>query len=435
MKLTAEQTQKELANLQGEIDAFKKHFKREELCQNKDYQKILVQESELKEHVSNLKKLEHEKQQTMQNEVKIEPIPFENLNLQYVFDTEPQPRQFIIDGFLSKNRASILAAPGGLGKSRLALQMMVSICSGKPFLGHNITLPGSVLYFNAEEDKQEIQIRLRELIETFPGNEREFVKERILRFLKIHFLEYSKLSLFPEPSSKHKIIETIKNVAIKTGEAVQLVVIDPLGFFFEGNILDGKEITAFMRTINEISNETDANNLLIHHSPKSTQGTSLESRLSTAAIKGGTGFVDYARWAGVMTVLNDDDVKRFGLAGKGLDYLGFNICKANYMKPQAYRILKRNDKGFFNLIETDKLSEIQQAVIALENWQGEPPTKTKFQEHIKNLFNVGRNKSEKIIEETIQQNLIFEIPGTTKNTKFLSVRQLQSEIYSEDDES
>ena len=61
---------------------------------------------------------------------------------------------------LSRGTTTILVAPGGVGKSQLALAMAADLGSGRGLLGFHIFQRVAVWYFNLEDDEDELDRRV-----------------------------------------------------------------------------------------------------------------------------------------------------------------------------------------------------------------------------------------------------------------------------------
>lgn len=81
--------------------------------------------------------------------------------------TPLEPIPWVYEGWLAKGDIVILAGESGLGKSLLALELMVSLSTGRPFIGRleNRTGPQRVLYLDEENNPRLIRYRLHRLID------------------------------------------------------------------------------------------------------------------------------------------------------------------------------------------------------------------------------------------------------------------------------
>jgi hypothetical protein len=72
---------------------------------------------------------------------------------------EPPKREWVIDQWLPKGAAVLLAGEGGVGKSQLLVQMALSVATGLPFVGLAVEEPMQVLLVACEDDKAELSRR------------------------------------------------------------------------------------------------------------------------------------------------------------------------------------------------------------------------------------------------------------------------------------
>ena len=94
--------------------------------------------------------------------------PGEPANVVREWSAPPRPREWLIPDFLPAGRLGLLAGSGGIGKSRLALQLAAAIASGiADWLpgGPRLTLsdPATAVYWTAEDEPAEVSRRLRQI--------------------------------------------------------------------------------------------------------------------------------------------------------------------------------------------------------------------------------------------------------------------------------
>ena len=87
----------------------------------------------------------------------LEPIQWLDMS---AWDTEPIPeRKWAIRDRVPLNQAGLFSGEGGAGKSILELMKNVAHVTGKDWLG-SMPEPGPAFYLGAEDDKDELHIRL-----------------------------------------------------------------------------------------------------------------------------------------------------------------------------------------------------------------------------------------------------------------------------------
>ncbi|MFL5254603.1 MAG: AAA family ATPase [Rhodopila sp.] len=77
----------------------------------------------------------------------------------------PPPPEFIIGDFVERGAVALLAGEGGSGKSLVALQAMVAVATGKPFLGRPV-MQGRAAGLFCEDSRGALYHRLRRLCAT-----------------------------------------------------------------------------------------------------------------------------------------------------------------------------------------------------------------------------------------------------------------------------
>lgn len=78
------------------------------------------------------------------------------------YGKEVPPRSWVASGLIPGKTVTILGGDGGTGKSLVALQLAVSMASGRTWLGREIAT-GPVIYISAEDDEDELHRRLADI--------------------------------------------------------------------------------------------------------------------------------------------------------------------------------------------------------------------------------------------------------------------------------
>jgi RecA-family ATPase len=104
-----------------------------------------------------------------------DPLPYVDLALDLT------PRQWLVPERIPMRNVSSMSGEGAIGKSLLLMQLSGAVVLGKDWIG---TLPeqGSVLYFNAEEDDDEVRRRMEDVARHL-GATRQDMIEHGMRFL------------------------------------------------------------------------------------------------------------------------------------------------------------------------------------------------------------------------------------------------------------
>lgn len=94
-----------------------------------------------------------------------EITPLQTIDVSEWEGREPPERDWIVKNRIINCNVAMLAGDGAAGKTTVALQLCVCVASGMPDWLHGlIDRPGPVLFFSAEEDKDEVWRRLKDIV-------------------------------------------------------------------------------------------------------------------------------------------------------------------------------------------------------------------------------------------------------------------------------
>jgi hypothetical protein len=170
---------------------------------------------------------------------------------------------------------SLLSGDGAVGKSIALMQLSVACVLGKDWLG---TLPaiGSVLYFHAEEDDDEICRRLEAIALHYRSTRQELAKAglRVLSFAGLDALlgrpDHDGI-IQPTP-----LFERLKRDAIELRP--KLIVVDPVADTFAGKEIDRGHTRQFVTLMRRLA--IDAGSAVIMAAHPSLTGISTDTGLS-----------------------------------------------------------------------------------------------------------------------------------------------------------
>jgi RecA-family ATPase len=104
---------------------------------------------------------------TAQQEFPFEPPPaprkIERVSLARLRREEAPTHRLALDKWLPARKPSVMHADGGIGKTRLALQLCVIFCTGDSLMGMHPSVAGTALFASAEEDEESIWTILDEI--------------------------------------------------------------------------------------------------------------------------------------------------------------------------------------------------------------------------------------------------------------------------------
>ena len=163
------------------------------------------------------------------------------------------------DRLLAKGQSITLLGPGGIGKSRMALQWAAASIAGQPFIGLETHGQGlRWLVFQVENANRRLQSDLSHLREAYRGDW-QAINER----LAIHTLETDRdgwLSLDAE-ENQFAIAEAIE------AQAPDVIVFDPLNQFAMGDPNKDQDMAATCQTITRLCRKGNPQRAIsiLHH--------------------------------------------------------------------------------------------------------------------------------------------------------------------------
>ena len=180
-----------------------------------------------------------------------------------LYDMDVVEPPWLVKDLLVRGTVNILWAMSGMGKSYFALQLIVCLASGEPFLDFKIPTPGKSLWFGSPEIVKSLyycleggESGLAYRIKKYPGPVTAEVKAsvRVEVFLSL---------------TTEKDFAALQEAIVDWGAS--LVVIDPLSMVglprgWDWN--DNSIVAPFMSKLGKMAVETRACILLVHHKKK-----------------------------------------------------------------------------------------------------------------------------------------------------------------------
>lgn len=182
---------------------------------------------------------------------------------------EPIPWVWAERQLVAPGRPAILAAPGGLGKTWVALRMALSVGAGIPFFGQPPARVGRVIHISWEAGRRQTLRRLRKLCR---GLGLEPHKLENVEFITVEKLGF-RLS---DPEAEEKMLALC--------EGAVLVTIDALLRSAPAYKENDAEISKPLELLNRVSAKTETAFVMIHHVRKG-EGSATELLRGHSAIQ------------------------------------------------------------------------------------------------------------------------------------------------------
>jgi RecA-family ATPase len=243
-------------------------------------------------------------------------------------------RIWAVDGLIPHKVVTLFSGDGGTGKSTLALQLACSTALGRQWLGRD-TNKGRVVYLSAEDDRDELHIRLSAI-----AKGEGFTLKDIGDRLAI----YDRTGMDNAVMVRGERYSTTFEASMfwsglqnwMTDGDFKLLILDSLYDFFTAKQIDQADATRFMGMLRETAKEADCAILVLWHPSKSGMDTG----------DGTSGNVAFRNKARAMLYLERDKEA----TGPDAPLILHRGKKANY-GPAESAVSIKYDRGRFVLLD------------------------------------------------------------------------------------
>lgn len=248
---------------------------------------------------------------------------------------------------LVKGEVTVLAAPGGSGKSAHALAMALAVASGRTLLGSKVYGGAQpALFISAEDDLNELRRRGTAL-----QLQHKLTDAEMNNLLVIGASEAAGVWLTTGDENRatidHDGFKVIDRLLKKYAPA--LLVLDPLGLLCPSGINNNGLMAQVMMHVKQNAIRHQCAVLAVHHTKKGEDKTSADS------IAGASAIVNHARIASTMAQMTEKEGEGFGL-------LPTEIC-------QHYKIISAK----MNLAKPSSADDVWFELASITLGNAEPP--------------------------------------------------------------
>lgn len=266
-----------------------------------------------------------------------------------------------IAGFLS-----FLVAPGGAGKSALAMVEAVAMASGRELLsGESPVRPLRVWVHNAEDDLAEMERRLAAVLQHFGLTYADLNGNLYMtsgRGMKLQVARTGRDGPEIVPGVVDALVERLVTAKI------DVLILDPLGALHTLPENSNEAANLLSGALREVAHRADAAVIILHHAGKAA-AMDMDAA-GAGASRGASAFVDAARVVRQVVRMTEKEAARFGIAeADRRDYLRVENGKANLARAEGGRWLRMVDVGLGNGMGLWPLGD---RVGVVERWT--PPT-------------------------------------------------------------
>jgi hypothetical protein len=224
-------------------------------------------------------------------------------------------RQWLYGTYLIRGEITVLAAPGGAGKTALANGIAVEVATGKEKLGEKVWKRDDqkVLYFNGEDSRTEIERRLLAFCRQHNVTKLDIDRLYVAgaddaRVQSLSFLSMNGKGATSLNTAGFGVLESALQSLYP-----DLLVLDPLVVFCGGgNMNDNGVMSLVMRKLKTLATKYDCAILIVHHTRKGV-GKGSDSEGEAEAISGAAAIGNLARRAIMPVTMTDAEAKAFGV--------------------------------------------------------------------------------------------------------------------------
>ena len=258
------------------------------------------------------------------------------IDVSQALTSAPPAMDFVLPNMVAGTVGAIIA-PGGAGKSMLALQLALQLAGGWDMLGIGALPKGLVSYLPAEDPTEALLHRLYAVGAHVPPEIRQAIAEG--------------LTIEPLIGSSPDLLEVgwleyVRRVA----EGRRLLILDTLRRFHnEDENLSGPMAQVIGR-MELIAKDTGCSIVFLHHAGK---GSALNGAGDQQqASRGSSVLVDNIRWQAFLCGMSESEAKKFNLNSlQRRYYVRFGVSKANYGQPLEDRWFRRCEGGVLQPVE------------------------------------------------------------------------------------
>jgi hypothetical protein len=243
----------------------------------------------------------------------LSPVTWSVVDLQVSFSNIPH-RRWLYGTYLVRGEITVLAAPGGAGKTALAIGIAAEIAVGSEKLGETLWIKKDqkVLYLSAEEGSAEITRRINAFCQQHNISEQEIARLSVAaasdaRVQSMSFLGVNGVGPTALNEGGFKSLQSALEQL-----RPDLLVLDPLVVFCGGGDMNGTIMSLVMRKLKALAVRFDCAILIVHHTRKGRPGSD-DPAEQAERISGAAAIVNLARRALMPVTMSETDAKFYSV--------------------------------------------------------------------------------------------------------------------------
>jgi AAA domain len=246
-----------------------------------------------------------------------------------------KPREWLYASHYARGYVGVTVAPGGVGKSSLALVEAVAMATGKDLLGDRPRGPLKVWAVNGEDPYEEIERRIAAICLHY-GITAEDIGNR----LHVSSGRDADFTIACESQRETTVIEPTvaalrKNIREK---AIDVLIVDPFVSMHGVPENDNRQINLVIRQFSMIAEEAGCAVEIVHHTRKALANAQGERTADDA--RGAGALINGARSVRVLNAMSDKEGKDAGIAERW-SIFRVDSGKANLAPPPEKSVWRR----------------------------------------------------------------------------------------------
>lgn len=215
-------------------------------------------------------------------------------------------REWLFGRHLIRKFVSVTVAPGSVGKSSLTIAEALSMASGKPLLGHEVSSPLRVWYWNLEDPYDELQRRIEAARQHY-GLTPEDIGDRLF----VNSGREDALRIAIADKSGTRIVRPVVDgfTAEMTRLRIDVANIDPFVSSHGVPENDNSGMDMVAKEWGRVADRANAAVDLVHHTRKQMG----DSEVSVDSARGGKALTDAARDVRVLNRMTKDEAAKAGV--------------------------------------------------------------------------------------------------------------------------
>lgn len=250
--------------------------------------------------------------------------PIRATPFQWIDPATIPPRRWIYGKHYIRKFVSITLAPGGVGKSSLAMVEALAIATGRPLLGITPNEQTNVWLWNGEDPREELQARIAAIMAHY-----EILPEEVEGRLFVDNGRETSLVIARQEKGGTVVAQPVVSDLIETIEAnrIGVMIVDPFVSSHQVTENDNNAVDVVAKTWNRIAETTGCAIELIHHVRKTgANEITVEDGRGAIALHGA------ARSARVLNPMTQEEADKFGVENRRIHFRATN-GKANLAPP------------------------------------------------------------------------------------------------------